>query len=50
MSNGSFNIMTRRSFLAAGTSDILVSREYDEMHLESLRAVGQTLRAITQRF
>jgi hypothetical protein len=31
---------------AAGASGILISREYDEMHLESLRAVGETLRAL----
>lgn len=31
---------------AAGVSGILISREYDEMRLESLRTVGQTLREL----
>jgi hypothetical protein len=31
---------------SAGASGILISREYDEMRLESLRTVGQTLREL----
>jgi hypothetical protein len=31
---------------SAGASGILISREYDEMRLESLRTVGQTLRKL----
>jgi hypothetical protein len=31
---------------SVGASGILISREYDEMRLESLRTVGQTLREL----
>jgi hypothetical protein len=31
---------------AAGAGGILISREYDEMRLENLRAIGDTLREL----
>ena len=30
----------------AGAEGILISREYDEMHLESLRAIGEAMRQV----